>query len=283
MSAQADDKPDTAAASKPIPPPPSKRQAPPLLVIDFKTVCASAPEDMKKLYDKLDAMAKAGKRVYIVFYSDLSIEPCRDTIIAGSSVLREPDAWICNSGVDLYQKGYRTGDPYYASTLFKQWDPKPTTIMLSQAFEAEIDPMPLPEGADPFLTPIRFKKASSGTKPIDKLIEDMKSNLKSMGLSAEIRPDSLNKDVIVALPAKTGIAFACEFISSILGVPQENVCVAGEHELIQKVMPHDYLAISTKEARDLKPAGKGKVCVAKGDNLVVADVLRCLEESKFVS
>lgn len=138
--------------------------------------------------------------------------------------LVEPDALAALDGSELYQRRYRTPDPYWAKKVSKDWDPKPAAWVVQTFFPKEL---------------ARIEEDDSGEYELgyevkegqpNEVCERVKIKLVEMGVKGR---SSLRGERLVISPAVGNVADVVGFCQMMLRIPQESTFVFGGENLVR--------------------------------------------------
>lgn len=174
--------------------------------------------------------------------------------------LPEPDATAALGGSELYQRGYGTPDPFWASQVAEGWDPKPTKWVVNKFFG---DRLSLVEQdrtnqgsnslGNPFQSSLTEAEIIYGLATNAKLTDDstmaslgreMESKLAEMGLRARVsvRNGADGNETIAVTPAASDVGNVISFCARMLGLKDEgSVCACGSQAFVQTTTNQDEL------------------------------------------
>lgn len=138
--------------------------------------------------------------------------------------LVDPDALTTLSGTELYQRQYRTPDPFWRESVRGGWTPRPVEWAMTQFFAEEVDAV---DCEDAFVVKVGCK----GDGPSADFCSRVWTKLKEMGISARvIVGEELGQVLIV--PAAGSAADVIAFCQMMLGVSEDCSFVFGSDDLL---------------------------------------------------
>lgn len=199
-----------------------------MLVVDLQELLrpsASDPACIKDFADRMEVERSTGNgSTYVLFSSvsgyDASMASIRD---AG---LVEPDALATLNGSELYQRQYRTPDPFWSKTVRQAWTPKPVSWVAQHFFSDEVEEVYEGEEFE-----VRIK-CRDGVRVAD-VVEGVSKKLSEMGISARVMVGEDARWVIV-VPSAGSASEVIAFCQMMLKVEEDATFVFGGDDLISK-------------------------------------------------
>eukprot|EP00189_Rhodosorus_marinus_P005308 CAMPEP_0113964756 /NCGR_PEP_ID=MMETSP0011_2-20120614/7335_1 /TAXON_ID=101924 /ORGANISM="Rhodosorus marinus" /LENGTH=206 /DNA_ID=CAMNT_0000977131 /DNA_START=187 /DNA_END=807 /DNA_ORIENTATION=+ /assembly_acc=CAM_ASM_000156 len=139
------------------------------------------------------------------------------------------DCLVTRSGLDIYQMGYATPDPYYAE-LFSgndSFDRKPTEWVMSEFFSEKLKPdRELQNEGSPSEEPMIYDPKETFGENLPAVQEEVSAKLTEMGLKSRVVVD-LDAKKLQILPISATIKDAIGFIQKMTKITEENTMIFG--------------------------------------------------------
>eukprot|EP00178_Gracilaria_changii_P005796 TRINITY_DN197_c0_g1_i1.p2 TRINITY_DN197_c0_g1~~TRINITY_DN197_c0_g1_i1.p2 ORF type:complete len:282 (+),score=54.35 TRINITY_DN197_c0_g1_i1:1451-2296(+) len=195
-----------------------------LLVVDLQHLLRNAPPDVIANFSERVTVERNSSQngAYLLYSSRSGYEPSMKSIHDANLV--EPDALAALDGSELYQRLYRTPDPYWASKVRKEWQPKPIQWLVSTFFADQVEAV---EGDDSVQLVFRCKPGAVRTD----VCQALKSKLTEMGITTRVNVLQDDRNIVVA-PAAAGASEVIAFCQMMLSIEEKNTFVFGSDELV---------------------------------------------------
>lgn len=194
-------------------------------MVDLQELLRTSPvEQLRHFSERVEVERKSTPDgTYVVFSSRSGYEPSMQSI--KDADLAEPDALAALDGSELYQRRYRTPDPYWAKTVRKDWEPKPIKWIVSTFFG---DHAHVVESNEEYELIFRCKDETQRSE----LCGDIGRKLEEMGITARATVATDGRHIVIA-PAAAGAAEVIAFCQKMLGIEETNTFVFGSEELVE--------------------------------------------------
>ncbi|KAA8492935.1 hypothetical protein FVE85_9207 [Porphyridium purpureum] len=244
-----------------------------VLVVDFEAWTATE-QNGSPLHAALQSQTNVP---FLVFATSRDIVSAHDVVLASSTGLEEPACWICENGLAVYQRSYKTGDPYYSEQVWKGFDPKPVQWICESSFKDE-DQMKLfseTEGggvADaPYIDPdfvqpearvlLRTVKRAHDPEDLRKRLNDA---LNSMGINCSVRivrqEEGTGCVIFRVQPSKGSVPFAAEFIRNGIGASADRtVFVTADDACATQLLQQSSFRVIASEKTDADVDSDGRL------------------------
>lgn len=198
-----------------------------LLVVELSEVLRGPRSaEMKNFSERVSVdRSSAQDTTYVLYSSQLGYGPSMERI--KSSDLIDPDALSALDGTELYQRRYRTPDPYWAKMVCKDWDPKPTLWVIGQFFEDQVA-----HAVDDSEEYGLVYECKDGKQNRGELCEKIGDKLKEMGIRARVSERGESNSVVVT-PAAGSVVDVIGFCQMMLRIPEDMTYVFGSDELVE--------------------------------------------------
>lgn len=199
-----------------------------LLVVELSEVLRnpSSPE-LKTFSERVSVDRDSAKdTTYVVYSSGLGYTRSMEQIEAAGLV--EPDALSALDGTELYQRRYRSPDPYWAKMVCKDWDPKPTQWVIGEFFADQV--VHAVDDSESFGLVYECK---DGEQDRVELCRRIGGKLNEMGIKARVNERGEGKRVVVT-PAAGSVAELVGFCQMMLRVPEKMTFVFGGDAMVGK-------------------------------------------------
>ncbi|KAI0565017.1 Sucrose-6F-phosphate phosphohydrolase [Gracilaria domingensis] len=195
-----------------------------LLVVDLQQLLRNAPANVLAHFSERVTVERNATEngTYLLYSSRSGYAPSIKSIQDANLV--EPDALAVLDGSELYQRHYRTPDPYWARTVRQHWQPKPIRWIVSTFFAEHIE---LVEGSDEFQLVFGCKDGVVRTD----VCAQLATKLTEMGITTRVSVLGDDRHIAVA-PAAAGASEVIAFCQTMLGVEEKNTFVFGSDELV---------------------------------------------------
>lgn len=179
--------------------------------------------DARAFSERVEVDRNSAKdQTYVLFSSSSGFDASVQSI--NDAQLVEPDALATLSGTELYQRGYKTPDPYWGEQVQSGWTPRPVEWVASKFFSDEIKDIDFEQE---YVVKIRCK----GSNPSADFCSRMWKKLREMGIPARVvLADS--SDMVHVVPAASSPAGIVAFCQMMLSVPENSTFVFGGDDLI---------------------------------------------------
>lgn len=197
-----------------------------LLVVDLQELLrhpGSQSDDLKSFSERVQVDRSTSKDTTYVLYSSASGYDATSQSIQDADLI-QPDAITTLNGTELYQKSYRTPDPYWTQLICSGWTSKPVEWVFANSFKDEVERV---ASTEEFVVNVWCKEAPSAD-----FCERADTKLKEMGISARVVLGDQSKLVMV-LPAAATASKVVEFCQQMLNVEENNTFVFGSDELVK--------------------------------------------------
>lgn len=197
-----------------------------LLVVELSEVLrdSSLPE-LKSFSERVSVDRNSTTdTTYLLYSSEHGYSRSMEQI--KSAGLIEPDALSALDGTELYQRQYRTPDPYWAKMVCKDWDPKPTRWVINQFFGDTVNHAA--DDSEYYGLVFECRDRKQDRKEICKLIGN---KLSEMGIKARVKERGESTTVVVT-PAAGSVVEVVEFCQMMLRIPENMTFVFGADELV---------------------------------------------------
>lgn len=186
------------------------------LTIQLPKLLSSSPEVISSFSEhvKIDRSASANS-VFLLYVTPQPYQTCMEEVQSGGLV--DADAVAVLNGAELYQKGYRTRDPYWAGLVGKGWEKKAAKWIIEKEFGDDM--VYSGDEGDGLI----FKGKGVG----------IEGKLSDMGIKAKT-VESGEEQVWVG-PAGGGVQEVVEFCMKMLNVEKDNGFLYGEEEWMKNV------------------------------------------------
>jgi len=148
-----------------------------------------------------------------------------------------PDTLVCLSGLQIFQRGYRTPDPYWDSQVMKKFESKPARYVVERFYEKELRPITAPDDD----VSLRFARilGADGEPVLGKssevLCAEVEKSLDEMGLVCRVESDDKNQEISV-MPGSGSLPDAVAFIQGMLRVLPGRTLVFGRSRDFKELM-----------------------------------------------
>lgn len=189
----------------------------------LRTTRNSSPDsDIQRFKERVEVERNSSKSPTYLVYSSSSTYPASMQSMAENGLI-EPDALVTLSGTELYQKGYRTPDPYWAEQVQSGWTPKPVEWTISKFFKSEVEDVSVEDD-------IIVKVQCKGIGPSADFCSRVKTKLTEMGIWARVILDDEHN--VMIMPAVGSPCLVVLFCQSMLGIEESSTFVFGGDDLI---------------------------------------------------
>ncbi|CDF40801.1 unnamed protein product [Chondrus crispus] len=223
-----------------------------LLVIELSEILRKPnPAHMKTFTERVSAdRAKDTDTTFVLYSSDVGYAQAMEQMEKVGLI--QPDALATFHGTELYQRRYKTPDPYWAKMVCKDWDPKPTRWVIGEYFKTELKHCP--EDSDDFGLIFECKKKKQDRT---ELCREVEIKLEQMGITARVGKRGESRNMIVT-PAAGSVGDLVGFCQMMLRISEKMTFVFGGSELVNKsVQGKENLGIYGKDAGiGVKAAGE---------------------------
>lgn len=197
-----------------------------MLVVDLQELLRQAANDASEVRDFSERVqvdrASSKDQTFVLFCSSSGYDATIRSI--NDAQLIEPDALTTLSGTELYQRGYRTPDPYWGQRVLSRWTPKPVQWVASKFFSDEVKDTLAEED-------FSIKVILKGSGPSADFCKRMADKLQDMGISARVILSNDSKSVLV-VPAAGSLSDVVSFCQGMLEIPENATFVFGSDDLI---------------------------------------------------
>lgn len=142
--------------------------------------------------------------------------------------LIEPDALSALEGTELYQRQYKTPDPYWAKMVCKDWDPKPTKWVIGEYFREEVKHSV--DDSEEYGLVFECKKKRQNRA---ELCQKIREKLGEMGIKARVAQRGESTSVVVT-PAAGSVQEVVGFCQMMLRIPENMTYVFGGDDIVGK-------------------------------------------------
>lgn len=229
-----------------------------LLVVDLQEVfrqADNADDDFRGFTQRVEVDRERSKEQTYVLYSSVSgyeasMKSVRDAGLA------EPDALTTLNGTELYQRQYRTPDPYWAQTVCSGWTSRPVEWVVKKFFEEEVKQI---DCSVEFLVKLTCK----GDNPSVDFCTRVGKKLKEMGISSRVILGESGADVNI-VPAAGSAADVIAYCQMMLKIKEDCTFVFGGDDLINAcVQGKGNVGLCTAGSQQGWEAFDGRVYVSK--------------------
>lgn len=197
-----------------------------LLVVDLQEALRSSTAALIKSFsERVEVDRSSAKEKTFVLYNSISGYGASMQSVKDANLV-EPDALSALDGSELYQRQYRTPDPYWAKTVRRDWDPKPIKWTMKQFFGDVITASPCEEDLE-----LLYVVNSGIDRPRECSLAEEK--LKQMGLKARVLEGEDGRTIVVK-PAAGSAAEVVAFCQMMLGIEESGTFVFGGDDLVGK-------------------------------------------------
>lgn len=205
-----------------------------LLVVELAEVLhGSGERELKSFSERVLVDRERSKdTTYVVYCSEEGYEETVRKVEEGRIV--DGDALIVLDGTQIYQRGYRTPDPYWTKVVGKDWNAKPIQWAVATFFKEEVKGK---EGGGEYelvferIHGREEEEEGKGKGGGEALCARIGEKLEEMGIQARVR--GRGQDVIV-MAAAGSVVEAVEFCQMMLRIGEENTFIFGSDELVEK-------------------------------------------------
>lgn len=166
--------------------------------------------------------SKSKDTTYVLFSSASGYDATSRSIKDADLV--QPDAIATLNGTELYQKNYKTPDPYWTQLICSGWTSKPVEWVFENFFKDEVERV---NSTEEFAVNVWCKEAPSAD-----FCQRAGVKLEDMGISARVVLGDESKLVMV-LPAAATASRVVEFCQQMLNIEEKNAFVFGSDELVK--------------------------------------------------
>lgn len=198
-----------------------------LLVVELGAVFdGSGEEEIREFSERVEVDRRNSKEgTYVVYCSDESYGSMMKRV--EESGLVEANALVAYGGSELYQRGYRTPDPYWAKTVGRDWDPKPVRWVVENFFGGDV----MFSGGEAEYE-LEFKR-NKGRKCEKGLCQRIGNKLKEMGVTGRVVE---REEGVVVMPAAGGMQEVISFCCMMLRIEEESCFVFGGSEFVERYL-----------------------------------------------
>lgn len=231
-----------------------------LLVIDLQALLHAAGSDFVPLSERVMVDRNSSQdTTYLLYMTQANYIQSMEAIRASGLV--EPDALAALDGSELYQRQYRTPDPYWAKMVRKDWDAKPAAWVVEKFFAEELEPARNDVGGNEEYELMYVPKDDATAENIS---ERVQTKLREMGVKARVRERG---ERVVVTPAVGSPAEVVGFCQMMLRIPEEATYVFGGQRLLSNcVEGRRNWGICEREGREWG-SGMDRVYVSEKDGV----------------
>lgn len=196
-----------------------------LLVVDLPTLLQNAsPESLQPFSQRVEVDRTASQNTtYLLYTTRFNYKKSMRSIRTANLV--EPDALAALDGSELYQRRYRTPDPYWAKKVGSEWDPKPAAWVATTFFPQELVSIDDEDTAGGY--ELAYEVRGGDVTDVSCRVGN---KLAEMGVKARV---CLRGDRIVVAPAAGNVADVVAFCQMMLRIPEEATFVFGGEALVK--------------------------------------------------
>lgn len=203
-----------------------------LVVIELDKVSTSDEKDVEanqRFSERVEVDRTAAKETaYIVYASELGHEAAMSAIKGAELVL--PDALVAVDGSELYQRQYRTPDPYWEKIVGRGWDPKPMRWIVTEYFGDCVAETGI-EFDEKFEISVKCKDAEEDLSALAaRIVAKMAEN------GFDVRVKSRGNDGLVIVPASGCVKEAVAFCQMMMNIPQQSTFVYGKPSFVRQCL-----------------------------------------------
>ena len=171
--------------------------------------------------------------------------------------LDEGDALVCGDGSEIYQRGYRTEDPYWKGQVGKGWEGSKVVKWAAERFWGE--QVAFLGNEEEMSVRVRMRE---GVNCKDRFREEMESKLEGIGVKVRVERGE-GREVVVR-PRGGSVVEAVKFIRSMLRVKEGRTRVFGKGKLVEQLVRADNEMVGVVIDREWRGANReGRVYVTK--------------------
>lgn len=206
-----------------------------LLVVELSEVLRGSGErELRSFSERVRVDRERSKVTTYLLYC--SVEGYDETVrMVEKSGIVEGDALVVLEGIQIYQRGYQTPDPYWMKIVGKDWNAKPVQWAMDTFFKEEVRGKG--GGGEYEVVFERRGKKRKGEGEVEGggeregLCEKIRNKLEEMGIRARVR--ERGKDVVV-MAAAGSVVDAVGFCQTMLRIGEENTFVFGSDGLVDR-------------------------------------------------
>lgn len=218
-----------SASDGTIPPGRGKQRVSKVVVLELEAILDSAnTADMTEFYDRIEInRSRMNEYWFVVYATELSYKRATEAIAATENAISMPDTIICGSGLEIYQRGYTSPDPYWLSLSMKGFDPKPSQWVIATFFGKILKPVVTENDLDPRLRYMLVSSLSDEkTMTSEELVSAVSDKMEEMGLKTRVDWNDIDENLVLS-PSGSSLAGAVGFIQNTLMVEKGSTIAFG--------------------------------------------------------
>lgn len=194
-----------------------------LLVVDLQEIVrTSEQEHIKSFSERVEVDRSSSKDTTFVLFSSQSGYAASMQSIKDASLV-EPDALATLDGTELYQRYYKTPDPYWKKTVQQDWQSKPVVWALGQFFKDDVDDIKMDD--------VSVRAVCNTESNIGEICSQVRVKLSDMGIIARVCAGEEPREITLTAAAGS-VVDVVSFCQMMLKIKEDATFVFGSDNFV---------------------------------------------------